>query len=105
MGYRPHLQTKHVIEYGNSFNFSYKNEEIYDWLSENGVDVTGGGDCGEESEWEIEKDDLRKIPESAYRDIPASSKYDTVITAKDLRDFVKDCLAAPTGDTVYISWF
>lgn len=38
MGYRAHVQTKHVIEYGGC-HFNWQSEEIHDWLVDNGMDI------------------------------------------------------------------
>lgn len=101
---RPHVLTKREIEYGREFNFPNKSDEIWKWLTDNGVDIYGAGDCGELPEWEIDKNQLERIPEGAYRDIKSHFKHDD-ITADDLRAFVKELLRAPTGDFAYISWF
>ena len=105
MDYKPHVLTKHEIEYGREFNFSNKSDEIWEWLTHNGVDILGAGDCGELPEWEIDKSQLERIPEDAYKDIKSCSGNDDDITANDLRAFVKELLRAPTGDFAYISWF
>lgn len=103
MGYRAHVQTKHVIEYGGC-HFNWQSGEIKDWLEENSVDVLG--DCDNTydygAEWELEKSQLRAIPEDAYHDIGLGSDK---ITADELRDFVKELLDAPTGAYAYVSWF
>ena len=106
MGYRAHVQTKHEIEYGNQY-FNWAADRIELWLNENGVDICeySGSECSNSAEWEIDKDSLRAIPEEAFCDLPRDGELDCVITAQDLRDFVKDCLAAPTGDYAYVSWF
>jgi len=103
MGYRAHVQTKHVIEYGNC-HFNRQSGEIKDWLVDNFVDVLGDGDNEYDHgpEWELEKSQLRNIPESAYHSIGVG---DEKITADELREFVKDLLDAPTGDYAYVSWF
>lgn len=103
MGYRAHVQTKHIIEYGNC-HFNWQQEEVYDWLTENGVYIYGDDDLTCYShEWEIEKSDLEKIPETAYATLNEGT--DDEITADELREFVKDMLDAPTGQYVYISWY
>lgn len=101
MGYRAHVQTKHVIEYGGC-HFNWQSEAIHDWLVENLVDICGSDECDGGSEWELDKSQLRNIPESAYHSIGVG---DDEITADELRDFVKELLDAPTGDYAYVSWF
>ena len=40
MGFRPHIHTKHEIEYdGPSFGLNYAHKEVLNWLKENGVKV------------------------------------------------------------------
>lgn len=104
MGYRAHVQKKHEIEYNDRCHFNYAQDEIYKWLCENEVDVWGNGNewC-QGDEWEIAKDELRAIPEEAYAAIEAGPRYK--ISAEELRDFVNECLAAPTGEFAYVSWF
>lgn len=103
MGYRAHVQTKHVIKYGGC-HFNWQSDVIKDWLVENFVDVCGDyyNEFNHGSEWELDKSQLRAIPESAYHSIGGG---DDEITADELRDFVKDLLDAPTGDYAYVSWF
>ena len=103
MGYRAYVQTKHEIEYGNC-HFNYQSGQIKDWLIENSVDVMGDSDNDYDHgpEWELDKSQLRAIPESEYHSI---GKDGDEITADELRDFVEDMLGAPTGDYVYVSWF
>ena len=103
MGYRAHVQTKHVIEYGGCY-FNWKSGTIRDWLVESGVAIYGDpdNDYDNGAEWELEKDQLRAIPESAYQDI---GHGDDKVEADALREFVCDLLAAPTGDYAYVSWF
>jgi len=103
MGHRAHVQTKRVIEYGNC-HFNYEQELVYDWLTENGVSVYTDDDSCWCNEWEIDKDDLRKIPESAYKTLREGDEWHEV-SAEELREFVKDLLDAPTGDYAYVSWF
>lgn len=105
MGMRAHVQTKHVIEYGGSY-FNWMQEAVYHWLCENDVQVYTPNEQGAYAEdWEIEKEGLEAIPESAYR--PLCEGTDDEISADELREFVKDLLAAPTGDPDYawVSWF
>lgn len=106
MSYSGHVQTKHEIEYGGS-HFNWESDLLRDWLADNGVQVCGCdnayGDC---AEWELSKDELRAIPEDAYKDVNMrSSGSDYVIEADEFRDFVQECLDAPTGDWAYVSWF
>ena len=101
MGYRAHVQTKHVIEYGGC-HFNGQSGEIHDWLVENLVDICGNDEYDAGSEWELDKGQLRNIPESAYHSIGVG---DDEITADELRDFVKELIDAPTGDYAYVSWF
>lgn len=103
MGYRAYVQVKHEIKYGDCY-FNWANDRIHDWLTSNGVDVSGGGECGELPEWEMSKEQLRAIPEEAYRDLPRDGELDCEITAQDLRNFVDDLLAAPTGEWAYVTW-
>lgn len=106
MGTRAHIQTKHVIEYGSSYFNSALQEAIYEWLSENGVQVFTTNDQGcYADEWEISKSDLLVIPDDAYE--PMQEGTDVSISADELRRFVKDLLDAPTGDPDYawVSWF
>ena len=102
MGYRAHVQTRHEIEYGNC-HFNFNDDIVVKWLRDNGVYVCGGEEYGTGSEWEMLKDELRSIPESAYVALHDGKGYG--VTGDELRKFVKDCLAAPTGDYAYISWF
>ena len=101
MGYRAHVHTKHVIKYGKC-HFNWQSEAVHDWLNECGVDIYGAGECGELPEWEIDKGSLRKIPEEKYH---LMEDNDQPITAEELHAFVDECLAAPTGESAYISWF
>jgi hypothetical protein len=103
MGYRAHVQTKHVIEYGGC-HFNSHSNEIKDWLVENLVDVCGDSDNDYDRgpEWELDKCQLRNIPELAYHSIGEGVDE---ITADELRDFVRELIDAPTGDYAYVSWF
>ena len=101
MGNRAHVHTKHEIEYGNC-HFNCKQELIYDWLCANGVSICGEDAYCKGDEWEICKDELRTIPHRAYKCIGRGNDR---ITAKELREFVDDLLAAPTGEYAYVSWF
>lgn len=105
MGCRAHVQTKHEIEYGDC-HFNWAAGDITEWLNDNGVDFTS---LAAESwatgmwEWEIDKEQLRAIPELAY--VTLNEGTDDEITADELRDFVKELIDAPTGDYAYVSWF
>ena len=102
MGCRAHVHTKHEIVYG-SCHFNWASDRIKDWLVENGVYIFGNGDeydCG--AEWEIDKYRLKNIPDEAFHDIGTGEDK---IAADELREFVHDLLAAPTGDYAYVSWF
>lgn len=102
MGYCAHVHTKHEIEYGGTY-FGWQSAAIKDWLVDNNVDVLGDSDNDYDHgpEWELDKDQLRKIPESAYCDIGPDGE----ITADRLRGFVRECINAPTGEFAYVSWF
>ena len=104
MGLRAHVQTKHEIEYGRC-HFNWCQEEIYGWLVDNGVSVyTDQEHCLEyANDWEVEKSTLKNIPESAYA--PIGEGDDDEISADELREFVADLLAAPTGEYAYVSWY
>ena len=96
MGYRPHICKKRVIEYFDATpNFNHMNQQLEEWLTDNGVELVGSEDGSDQ--WEIPKKDLREIPESAYEssDIPK----------EDLKSIVQSMLDAPTGDYAYIDWF
>ena len=101
MGYRAHIQVKHEIKYGGC-HFNWDKELIADWLEENGVRICGHDEFGDNDEWEFDKDDLRKIPDEAFKPIRSEGHE---IDAEDLRDFVRECLDAPTGGWAYVSWF
>ena len=101
MSYSGHVQTKHEIEYGGAY-FNWQIEEIKSWLAENDVCICGCQDTSSGcEEWELDKSELQKIPEDAYRDIGGEWK----ISADDLREFVEECLDAPTGEWAYVSWW
>lgn len=105
MGCRAHVQTKHEIEYGNC-HFNWAADDVGEWLNDNGVDFTSLATedwMTDMWEWELDKEQLRAIPESAYATLNEGT--DDEITADELRGFVKDCLAAPTGDCAHVSWF
>ena len=109
MGYRAHIHTKHIIEYGGS-HFNRDEIEVCEWLRANGVDVIGAGEFCENGEWEIEKSQLAEISESAYdsANIAAFAKQfggNEDKARQALRDFVGDLLNADTGDYAYVSWF
>ena len=105
MGMRAHVQTKHVIEFGGGEYFSWRQQEIYGWLCENGVSVYTTNDQGEYAEdWEIDKSSLQSIPEDAYKDIE-NSGGDVIVDADELREFVDELREAPTGEYAYVSWF
>ena len=103
MGRHAHVMTKREIEYGDS-HFNYAQELIYDWLRENGVEVFTDGDSFYDKEWQVNKDALRGIPETAYATLYESDEGDE-ISPNELREFVRDLLDAPTGEYAYISWF
>lgn len=103
MGYRAHVQSKHIVEYGGRCHFNCKQEQIYDWLCANGVSIYGDDTYCKGDEWEIDKDELRAIPDAAYKSIYVGRDYE--ISADELRDFVSELLAAPTGVYAYVSWF
>lgn len=103
MGYRPYVHVKHEVKYADTPtpNFNWKNLLVHDFLTENGVDILGSGECGELPDWEMDKDQLRAIPESAF----AEFKERDGVTEDDLRRLVKELLEAKTGQSSYISWF
>ena len=98
MGLRAYVHTKHDIQYGEC-HFSWRREEVYDWLIDHGVNVYGG-ECS--NEWEIDKDSLRSLKPEEISDF---STEDGVLSGEDMDAFVSECLAAPTGDYAYVSWF
>ena len=98
MGIRAHVHTKHEIEYGGC-HFNWRREEVYDWLCNLGVYVYGD-ECSEE--WEIDKDDLRKLKPEDFAD--HHTEYGD-LSGEEMEVFVRECLAAPTGDYAYVSWF
>ena len=100
MGIRAHVHTKHEIEYGGC-HFNWRNEEVFCWLTRNGVTVAPIG-CESSDEWEISKDDLRKLDSEVFKD--EHTEYGD-LSGKEMEEFVKECLAAPTGDYAYVSWF
>lgn len=98
MGYRPHIQTKHIIETGDAIpDMNFKSQTVWNFFLDNDVDVIGGGEYGENSEWELEKDQLKAIPEEAFVDRDE-------ITGEQFRELVKGLIAAPTGEYAYLSW-
>lgn len=101
MSMRAHVHTKHEIELGAEM-FGNSSEVIMGWLGENCVQVYETHNFDSE-EWEVCKDELEAIPDSAYKDIDVGEYCE--ITADELRAFVKELLAAPTGDYAYVSWF
>ena len=107
MGFRPHIHTKHEIEYGGpSFGLNYADKEVLNWLKENGVKVVGSGDCCEDIEWKIDKDQLRAIPESAFHDLKDCSMAQTIVEKDDLKQFVKDLIESKAQDEyAYVTWF
>lgn len=106
MGFRAHVQKKHEIEYHPAARFNWQSDIIEDWLNKYKVcvckfsrsDYDGTGE-----EWEIDKDGLRAIPDSAFVNIVLTDGEE--VTAQDLRDFVRECIDAPTGDSAYVSWY
>jgi ABC-2 type transport system ATP-binding protein len=59
---------KYEFKLGSSWDFNYQNLELCEWLRKYKVDVTGGGEEGEGTRWELWKKQLRKIPARAYKD-------------------------------------
>lgn len=110
MGYRAHVQTKHEIEYGEEF-FNWCNDALYNWLLDSAnVSINTNDEWGCGDEWEIHKDYLREIPESAYSSeniagIVGEMNCTEEDVVEELHAFVDALLAAPTGDWVYVSWF
>lgn len=97
MGFRAHVQTKHEIEYGGTY-FNWKEDLIGSWLRENGVEI----DDEDSYEWELDKEQLREIPERAFHDICEDGDK---IRARELRKFVDELLGANTGDYAYVDWW
>ena len=100
MGLRAHVHTKHEIEYGEHY-FNWRNEEVFCWLTRNGVTVVPVGHESSD-EWEIDKDDLRKLKPEVFKD--EHTEYGD-LSGEEMKAFVKSCLDAPTGDYAYVSWF
>jgi len=99
MGFRPNVVRKYEFKLGSSWDFNYQNLELCEWLRKYKVDVTGGGEDGEGTRWELWKKQLRKIPARAYKD-----KDFPGLDPKELKGFVEDCLDAPTGETAFVWW-
>lgn len=102
MSMNAYIHTKHIVEYGDEYFTSTNTEVIKSWLNDNGVSVyrTWNDDT---EEWEIDKLELKSIPESAYEEIMCGEYCE--ISGEELRKFVKELLDAPTGCYAYISWF
>ena len=103
MGNRAHVHTKHEIEYGEG-QLNWCRDLIGDWLRKNGVSVYETSNDGvDATEWELDKGELRDIPESAYTRLRDYGGEE--ITASELRAFIQEMLNTPTGEYVYVSWF
>lgn len=111
MGYRAHVQTKHEIEYGSEEFFGWCNDALYEWLWDYAeVDIHTNDEWGCGDEWEIRKDSLHQIPESAYSSesvagLVGKTKCTEEDVVEELHAFIDALIAAPTGEWVYVSWF
>ena len=96
-----HIQSKHIVEYADSGTIPIRYADaIYNFLDDHGVEINTveGSDT---TEWEVEKEHLRSIPDEDYN----SHRWPSGITGDDVRDFVADMIDAPTGEYAYVSWF
>lgn len=102
MGYRPHINTKRVIEYKEaSAGFSWSYDELAEWFNDNGVDIPQYE--GGLQDWELSKESLRRIGEDAYRN--TEERYGG-LKPEDLRILVRDLLASEANpDYAYLSWW
>ncbi len=98
MSIRAHIQTKHEIEYGNSY-LGYLSDELLSWLTSHKVYVCESGGY----EWEIDREGLEGLKDEDYNDLNDFGLEDDA--KSEVVDFVRDCLATNTGNYVYVSWF
>jgi len=103
MGIRPHVHIKHEIKYGNEIpNMKYCQKDVYDFFFANNVDVIGGGDYGENPDWEFDREQLEIL---AKKKMPFRKRWGDV-SGKDLRVLVDELLKTKVkGGSVYLSWF
>ena len=100
MSCRAHIHQKHEIAYGDATLNAVFADSLKDWLYKHGA-----GPCytsnEDTEEWEVSKEALRAIPESAY-DEPVSTHG---LDRKQIHEFVQELLNAPTGEYAWVSWF
>ena len=100
MGYRAHIQTKHIVEYGSSEMLNWQSGNLHDWLTAHGVDVINGGECGELPEWELDREQVEALTEEDFNDIG-----DYHLDEGELRDFITEMKSTKTGNSIFVSWF
>ena len=101
MSNRAHIQSKHIVEYADFGTISsYYADAIYYFLDDHGVEIHSV-EGSETTEWEVEKEYLRSIPDEDYD----KHIWPSGITGDAVREFVADMIEAPTGEYAYVSWF
>ena len=103
MGMRPHVHIKHEIKYGDEIpNMNWCQEDVYEFFTCNFCEVIGGGDCGENPNWELDREQLEEL---AKMKAPFRKRWGNV-SGKDLRVLVDELLKTKVkGGSVYLSWF
>jgi hypothetical protein len=116
MGVRACIITKYVCEYGSQ-TFNYRAEEVFDMLTDNGVDVwTSGGDDDYYGYWRINCSTdalanyiaaLTKLPPdevNAYfdKENPDNEIYTNQYVREVLEDWLKHC--DPVHNVIRIHW-
>ena len=101
MANRAHIQSKHIVEYADFGTISaYYADAIRIFLEDHGVEINSV-ENSDTTEWEVEKEFLRSIPDEDYdKHIWPSGMIGDVV-----RNFVADMIDAPTGEYAYVSWF
>lgn len=116
MGFRAHIQTKHIIEYAEGFGkFNWRQYSLGDLLSEciDPMELNISDNSGYKSEWEISRVGIQQALDyldKNYDDDKTEIFKD--YTVGDLREFLNECLnSANTEETstypdwVFITWF
>jgi hypothetical protein len=118
MGLRANIVTKYVCEYEGSQTFNYRAEEVYDMLTDNGIDVwMSGGDGDYYGYWEINCDTdalpqyiaaLKELPPdevNAYfnADNPDDADYTNQYVAEVLEEWMQ--YSVPKGTNIRVHWF
>lgn len=102
MNYRPYVQSRHIVEHNNDKNKTLNGQSliIEDWLIEQGVDFLDyTSDETNEERWEIDKGLLEEnITEDSYESLPEEIR-------ESVKELIKRCLEANTGNIAYVDWF